>query len=52
MPSLERLPDGNFIDWGRHWRSFGKQGEGAAKYYSGEAAEVLELLLKYKIEAK
>jgi hypothetical protein len=46
MPDLHRLPDGEFIDYGRHWRLFGKQGEGPARHYSGEAAEVMRILLE------
>jgi hypothetical protein len=45
--NLETLPGGDLIDWGRHWRLFGKRGEGPALYYTGEAAEVLRLVLKH-----
>ena len=45
--TLERLPDGSFINWGRHWRTYGIEGAGPAYHYSGEAAEVLKLVLKY-----
>ena len=45
--TLERLPDGSFMYWGRHWRNYGIEGAGPAYHYSGEAAEVLELVLKY-----
>jgi len=49
MPTinLQRFPDGSLIDWGRNWRNYGMEGYGSAKYYSGEAAKVLELVLKY-----
>lgn len=47
MPNLQRMDDGSYIDWGRNWRLFGKQGEGSAKYYSGEAAKVIDMVLKY-----
>jgi hypothetical protein len=46
MPNLLRLPNGNFIDYGRNWRLFGKQGRGPALHYSGEAAEVMRLLVE------
>ena len=45
MPNLHRLPNGDFIDYGRHWRLFGKQGDGPARLYSGEAAEVMRLFI-------
>lgn len=38
---LARQPNGDFIDWGRH----AKGGVGSARYYGGEAAEVLRLVL-------
>lgn len=40
---LERLPNGDFINWGRH----GPNHEGPALYYSGEAAKVLALVIKH-----
>ena len=56
MPNLQRFNDGTFIDWGRHWRGMsvdGKRldGDGAARYYAGEAAEVMELILKHERKA-
>lgn len=44
---LEPQPDGSFINWGRHWRSRGIPGEGPARWYTGEAAEVLRLVLQH-----
>lgn len=44
---LQRLPDGCFIDWGRNAIIKGICGIGGAKYYSGESAEVMKLVLKY-----
>lgn len=40
---LQRQPDGSFVDWGRH----GPGGTGPARWYRGEAAEVLALVLRY-----
>lgn len=40
-------PDGSFIDWGRNATINGVRGEGPAKHYSGEAAEVMRLVLQY-----
>jgi hypothetical protein len=40
---LERLPNGDFVNWGRH----GPNGAGGAVYYRGEAARVLELVIKH-----
>jgi len=45
--TLQPLPDGTFMYWGRHWRSFGVEGYGPAYWYKGEAAEVMKLVLKY-----
>ncbi len=47
---LQRLPDGSFIDWGRNGTVNGVRGEGEAVVYSGEAAKVMELGLKYTKE--
>jgi len=44
---LQRFPDGTFIDWGRNATVNGKRGTGGAVHYSGEAAKVMELVLKY-----
>lgn len=44
---LHRLKDGSIIDYGRNWLLFGKRGDGPARHYEGEAAEVMELLVKY-----
>jgi hypothetical protein len=44
---LQRQPDGNFIDWGRHATVNGVRGHGGARYYTGEAARVLALVLKH-----
>lgn len=43
---VQRLDNGDWVNWGRHWRSWGIIGYGPAKYYSGEAAEVLDLIFK------
>ncbi|WP_238603033.1 hypothetical protein [Fimbriiglobus ruber] len=40
-------PDGSFIDWGRNATINGVRGFGPARYYGGEAAEVLRVLLRY-----
>jgi hypothetical protein len=40
---LHRQPDGSFVDWGRH----GPGREGPALHYTGEAAEVLRLVLAH-----
>lgn len=42
---LERQPDGSLMDWGRHGPE-GKRGYGGAVRYTGEAAEVMELVVK------
>ncbi len=48
MPiTLQSLPDGTYMYWGRHSRNYGIEGAGPAYWYSGEAAEVLRLVLKY-----
>lgn len=44
---LHPQPDGSLIDWGRHWRRLGADGEGGAKHYTGEAAEVLRLVTQH-----
>ena len=44
---LQRQPGGGLIDWGRHATVKGKRGEGGALYYTGEAAEVMQILLKH-----
>jgi hypothetical protein len=48
---LQLLPDGEFIDWGRNVTVNGVRGYGGARHYSGEAAEVMELVLKHQKEA-
>ena len=46
---LHKQGDGSFVDWGRHTGTInGHKGEGPAVWYRGEAAEVIELLLKYQ----
>lgn len=40
-------PDGSVIDWGRHATVNGVRGNGGARIYRGEAAEVMKLVLKY-----
>ena len=52
MTILHRLPNGDFIDYGRHWRGMTVNGvpvsgEGPALHYSGEAAEVMRLVLQH-----
>ena len=44
---LQRQPSGGLIDWGREATVKGKRGEGGARYYTGEAAEVMQILLKH-----
>lgn len=44
---LQRQPDGSFVDWGRSVTVRGVRGEGPARWYRGEAAEVLSLVLKH-----
>lgn len=44
---LQRQPDGCLIDWGRHATVAGVRGQGGARHYSGEHAEILLLLCKY-----
>jgi hypothetical protein len=44
---LQRQPSGSFVDWGRHASVNSVRGEGPALWYTGEAAEVLALVLKY-----
>lgn len=44
---LQRHPDGTFTDWGRSCTVNGVRGEGGARHYSGEAAKVMVLVLKY-----
>ena len=39
--------DGALIDWGRHATINGVRGVGSPKYYSGEDAEVLRLVIKH-----
>jgi hypothetical protein len=48
---LQRQPDGSFIDWGRHATVDGARGGGGARWYVGEAAEVLRLVLLYSERA-
>lgn len=45
---LRKEPDGSYIDLGRNWRIPGVYGR--ALHYTGEAAEVMELVLKYNKE--
>lgn len=50
--ALERFPDGTLINWGRNWHGSTVNGrpiagEGGAVFYTGEAAEVMNLLLKH-----
>jgi hypothetical protein len=50
---LQVFPDGTLMDWGRHTVINGQRcGYGAAVHYSGEAAEVMRLVLKYSKKAK
>ena len=44
---LQRRPDGSFVDWGRHATVGGVRGEGGARLFAGEAAEVMALVLKH-----
>ena len=44
---LQRWPDGTFVDWGRHATVRGVRGQGPARWYKGEAAEVMALVLKH-----
>lgn len=44
---LIELPDGSLIEYGRHAVVNGKRGTGPARHYSGEAAEVMKLVLRY-----
>jgi len=44
---LQLLPNGDVCDWGRHATVNGERGYGGARYYSGEAAKVMRLVLKY-----
>lgn len=51
--ALQRFNDGTFINWGRHWRGLNINGrpvygEGAAVFYTGEAAEVISLIIKHQ----
>lgn len=39
--------DGSFVDWWRNVSINGIRGEGPAFHYSGEALEVVKLVLKY-----
>lgn len=42
------LPNGDVVDWGRHTIIDGVRcGSGPARYYTGEAAKVMRLVLKY-----
>lgn len=43
---LQRQPDGSFIDWGRSVTVKGDRGEGPARWYIGEAAKVMALVLE------
>lgn len=49
---LQRQHDGSFIDWGRHGTVKGERGEGPARWYSGEAARVMELVVKHEKKRK
>ncbi len=49
---LQRQPDGTFIDWGRSVTVKGERGEGPARWYSGEAARVMALVLKHEKKRK
>lgn len=42
---LERQPDGSLMDWGRHGPE-GKRNPTSAKVYTGEAAEVMRLVIE------
>lgn len=44
---LIHQPDGSLVDWGRNATVNGVRGYGGARWYSGEAAEVMKLVLKY-----
>ncbi len=44
---LHRQPDGTFVDWGRHAHTGGVRGEGGARWYQGEAARVMALVLEH-----
>ena len=44
---LQRQPDGTLIDWGRHATVSGVRGEGPARWFTGEAAEVMALVLRH-----
>lgn len=44
---LQRQPDGSLVDWGRHASVGGVRGQGPARWFRGEAAEVMALVLKH-----
>ena len=44
---LQRQPCGGLIDWGREATVKGQRGEGGAVYYTGEDANIMQLVLKY-----
>ena len=44
---LIRQNDGSYIDWGRNASVNGVRGEGPARHYTGEAARVMDLILKH-----
>jgi len=44
---LQRQPDGSLVDWGRHATVRGVRGEGPARWFRGEAAKVMALVLKH-----
>lgn len=44
---LQRQPDGTFVDWGRNVTVNGQRGEGMARWYCGEAARVMALVVKH-----
>ena len=44
---LQRQPCGGLIDWGREATVKGQRGEGGARYYTGEAANIMQVVLKY-----
>lgn len=45
--AMQRLPNGDLINWGRHTRLPGLRFYGPAEYYTGEAAAIMRLVLKY-----
>ena len=44
---LQRQPDGTLVDWGRHATVGGIRGEGPARWFTGEAARVMALVLRH-----